>query len=54
MYFQTSDADMALTGVPPRTAMAAMRQSHIDLTMNIYTDLALLDVAGAVKALASF
>ena len=34
-------------GVTPRTAQAAMRHSEIDLTMNIYTDPKLLDVAGA-------
>ncbi len=38
-------------GVTPRTAQAAMRHSKIDLTMNVYTDLKLLDVAGAVEAL---
>ncbi len=32
-------------------AQAAMRHSSIDLTMNIYTDPTLLDVAGAVEAL---
>ena len=35
----------------PRTAQAAMRHSSIDLTMNVYTDPKLLDVAGAVEAL---
>jgi hypothetical protein len=38
-------------GVTPRTAQAAMRHSSIDLTMNVYTDPKLLDVAGAVEAL---
>jgi integrase len=38
-------------GVAPRTAQAAMRHSSIDLTMNIYTDPRLLDVAGALDAL---
>ena len=38
-------------GVPPRTAQAAMRHSSIDLTMNVYTDPALLDVAGALDEL---
>ena len=37
-----------------RTAMAAMRHSGIELTMNYYTDPVLLDVAGAVDALPSF
>ena len=38
----------------PRTAMAAMRHSRIELTMNLYTDPVLLDVAGAVEALPRF
>jgi integrase len=38
-------------GVSPRTAQAAMRHSTIDLTMNVYTDPKLLDVAGAMEAL---
>ena len=38
-------------GVAPRTAQAAMRHSSIDLTMNVYTDPKLLDVAGAMEAL---
>ena len=38
-------------GVSPRTAQAAMRHSRVDLTMNVYTDPKLLDVAGAVEAL---
>ena len=37
-------------GVSPRTAQAAMRHSSIDLTMNVYTDPKLLDVAGAMEA----
>lgn len=37
--------------VAPRTAQAAMRHSSIDLTMNVYTDPRLLDVAGALNAL---
>jgi integrase len=40
-------------GVAPRTAQAAMRHATIDLTMNVYTDPKLLDVAGAVEALPS-
>ncbi len=40
-------------GVAPRTAQAAMRHSHIDLTMNVYTDPRLLDVQGALGALAT-
>jgi integrase len=38
-------------GVSPRTAQAAMRHSKIDLTMNVYTDPRLMDVAGALDAL---
>jgi len=38
-------------GVSPRTAQAAMRHSKLDLTMNVYTDPRLLDVAGALDAL---
>ena len=38
-------------GVTPRTAQAAMRHSTINLTMNVYTDPKLLDVAGAMEAL---
>jgi hypothetical protein len=42
---------MSKGGVSPRTAQAAMRHSKIDLTMNVYTDPALLDVRGALDAL---
>jgi integrase len=38
-------------GVAPRTAQAAMRHSDIKLTMQVYTDPKLLDVAGALNAL---
>ena len=38
-------------GVAPRMAQAAMRNSSLDLTMNVYTDPSLLDVAGALEAL---
>jgi integrase len=38
-------------GVAPRTAQAAMRHSDIKLTMNVYTDPALLDVRGALDVL---
>ncbi len=40
-------------GVAPRTAQAAMRHSTIDLTMNVYTDPRVLDVAGALDSLPS-
>ena len=42
---------LSKVGVSPRTAQAAMRHSTIDLTMNVYTDPKLLDVAGAMEAL---
>jgi hypothetical protein len=38
-------------GVAPRTAQAAMRHGKIDLTMNVSTDPALLDVRGALDVL---
>jgi len=38
-------------GVPLRTVQAAMRHSDPKLTANVYTDPALLDVAGAIDAL---
>ena len=42
---------LSKAGVAPRTAQAAMRHSKIDLTMNVYTDPKLLDVAGAMDSL---
>jgi len=42
---------LSAAGVAPRTAQAAMRHSSINLTMNVYTDPRLLDVAGAMEAL---
>jgi integrase len=42
---------MSRGGVAPRTAQAAMRHSTIDLTMSVYTDPKLLDVASALNAL---
>jgi site-specific recombinase XerC len=50
----TFGTHLSAAGVHPRTAMAAMRHSRIELTMNYYTDPVLLDVAGAVEALPSF
>src|SRR5262245_29794393 len=38
-------------GVAPRTAQAAMRHSDLKLTMNVYTDPALLDIRGALDTL---
>ena len=37
-------------GVAPRVAQSAMRHSSIDLTMNVYTDPKVLDVAEALNA----
>ncbi len=45
---------LSASGVHPRTAMAAMRHSRMELTMNYYTDPSLLDVTGAVNALPDF
>ena len=45
---------LAKAGVAPRVAMAAMRHSDISLTMNVYTDPALLDVGAAVDSLPAF
>jgi len=50
----TFGTHLSASGVHPRTAMAAMRHSRIELTMNYYTDPVLLDVAGAVGALPNF
>jgi integrase len=47
----TFGTHLSKNGVPPRTAQAAMRHSTLDLTMNVYTDPTLLDVAGAMEAL---
>jgi len=47
----TFGTHLSKNGVAPRTAQAAMRHSSLDLTMNVYTDPELLDVAGAVDAL---
>jgi len=42
---------LSRAGVAPRTAQAVMRHSDIRLTMGVYTDPKLLDVAGAVESL---
>ena len=47
----TFGTHLSKNGVPPRTAQAAMRHSSLDLTMNVYTDPTLLDVASALAAL---
>ena len=50
----TFGTHLARVGVSPRVAMAAMRHSSIELTMTVYADPALLDVAGAVESLPAF
>jgi len=50
----TFGTHLSLAGVFPRVAQAAMRHSTLELTMNIYTDPRLLDVAGAIDALPTF
>lgn len=47
----TFGTHLSKAGVAPRIAQAAMRHSSLDLTMNVYTDPTLLDVAGALEAL---
>jgi len=42
---------LSKSGVPMRVAQAAMRHTDPSLTMGIYTDPALLDVAGAMDVL---
>lgn len=50
----TFGTHLSKAGVAPRVAMAAMRHSSLDLTMNIYTDPILLDIGAAVNALPAF
>jgi hypothetical protein len=45
----TFGTHLSKSGVAPRTAQAAMRHSDIKLTMGVYTDPKLLDVAGALE-----
>ena len=47
----TFGTHLSKAGVPMRTAQAAMRHTDPALTMNVYTDPALLDVAGAMNVL---
>ena len=42
---------LSKAGVSPRTAQAVLRHSDINLTMKVYNDPALLDVAGALERL---
>jgi len=45
---------LSMAGVSPRIAQEAMRHSTIDLTMNVYTDPKLLDIAAAINSLPDF
>jgi len=49
----TFGTHLSKNSLAPRTAQAAMRHSSLDLTMNVYTDPTLLDVAGALETLPS-
>ncbi|HUP77301.1 MAG TPA: tyrosine-type recombinase/integrase [Pirellula sp.] len=42
---------LSTSGVSPRVAQEAMRHSTMELTMKVYTDPKLLDVAGAIASL---
>jgi len=53
-FRHTFGTHLSASGVHPRTAMAAMRHSRMELTMNYYTDPTLLDIAGAVNSLPAF
>lgn len=50
----TFGTHLARAGVALRVAIVVMRHSSLELTMDVYTDPALLDVAGAVEALSAF
>ena len=47
----TFASHLVAAGVAPRTAQAALRHSSLELTMQLYTDPRLLDVAGALAVL---
>jgi len=49
----TFGTHIVAAGIAPRIAQAAMRHSSLNLTMGLYTDPRLLDVAGALAALPS-
>ena len=42
---------LSTSGVSPRVAQEAMRHSTMELTMKVYTDPKLLDIAGAIASL---
>jgi len=46
----TFGTHLSKNGVAPRTAQAAMRHWSLDLTMNVYADPTLLDVADALRS----
>lgn len=52
--FAEEGTHLSAAGVRPRTAMAAMRHSRIELAANFYTDPVLQDVAKAVEPLPDF
>ena len=47
----TTATHLARANVPPRVAMQILRHSKIEMTMAVYTDPRLLDMAGALEAL---
>ena len=47
----TFASHLVAAGVAPRVAQAALRHSSLELTMQLYTDPRLLDVAGALNSL---
>jgi hypothetical protein len=53
-FRMTFASHLARAGVPLRTAQALMRHSDPKLTANVYTDVGMLDTAGAVESLPSF
>lgn len=50
----TYGSQLAKAGVAPRVAMSLMRHTDMRLTMNVYTDPRIFDMAGAVAMLPTF
>ena len=50
-FRMTFCTNMAAAGIPLQTAQVAMRHSDPKLTANVYTDIDLLDVRGAMNSL---
>jgi len=50
-FLMTFCSNLSAAGVPLQTAQAAMRHSDPKLTANVYTDIDLLDVHGAMNSL---